>query len=298
MTQTRREWLAGATGAIAGLALNHKPVRAESKPARSGPFMPRIGMCDWSLARLDPSVFELAGEIGLDGVQVSIGDADNRLWLRQPKVQQQYLEASRKSGLAIPSLAMGLLNHVPLMSEPRAALWVADAIAVAKAMQVRSILLAFFSNGELREKDTDNMRRVIEVLQELAPRAEKAGVVLGVESYLSAEAHLKILEQVKSDAVQVYYDIFNSHVTRGYDFVKELRLIGGKRICEIHFKEGGNFLGGSGKIDWPAAVAVIREIGYDKWIVLETSSPTGNMVEDTRKNLRYVKELFGHSSAS
>jgi len=289
MTQTRREWLAGAASALAGVTLS---ARARGTAGGAKPGGPKVGMCDWSMKRQDPSAFELGRQIGLDGVQVSVGTVENNLWLRQPKVQQRYLEEARKQGLMIPSLALGLLNKVPLMSEPRAALWVADAIEVARVMRVPVILLAFFGKGELCEENETDMRRVAEALKELAPRAAKAGVVLGLESYLSAEGHLKIIDQVQSKAVQVYYDVFNSHVTKGYDFRRELKLLGRDRICEIHFKEGPNLLGSSGKIGWPAVAQVLKEIGYEGWIILETSNPSGHVVSDTKKNLEYTRKLL------
>jgi sugar phosphate isomerase/epimerase len=187
---------------------------------------------------------------------------------------------------------MGLLNEVPLMSEPRAALWVADTIEATKNLGARCMLLAFFGKHLLEEQNTIDMQRVTEALVELAPRAEKAGVILGLESYLSAEAALKIIDQVKSKAVQVYYDVYNSGVTRKYDVVKELKLLGRDRICQVHFKEGSSMLGGSKQIDWPAIVATLKEINYPGWIVLETQSPN-DLVSDTRTNLAYVRKLFG-----
>jgi len=253
----------------------------------------KVGMCDWSLTkRPNPSDFDLAKQIGLDGLQVSVGLPANQLWLRRPEVQKEYLEAAKKTHLAIASTAMDVLNHVPLMSEPRAALWVADCIEATRNLGVGCVLLAFFGTGELKEENTADMRRVTEVLAELAPRAEKAGVILGVESYLTAEANLKILDAVKSKYVQVYYDFFNSGITKKHDVLKEIRLLGRDRICQVHFKEGPHLLGQSSQIDWPAIVGTLKEIGYGGWIVLETSSPSQDVVADTRTNLQYVRKLF------
>jgi L-ribulose-5-phosphate 3-epimerase len=288
METTRRECLIGAGTAAVGLAVGAKAKTVQTQPARS---RIKVGMCDWSLKRRDPSAFELAKEIGLDGVQVSIGTVENNLWLRRPDMQKKYMEAARTTGLAIPSVAMGLLNSVPLVSEPRAALWVADTIEVAKKLGAGCILLAFFNKGDLRHASDDDMRRLTGTLVELAPRAERAGVILGLESYLTAETNLKIIDTVGSKAVQVYYDVYNSGVTAKHDVIKELRLLGRDRICQVHFKEGPARLGESGKIDWPAVAATLEEIGYPGWIVLETWSPHG-VLADGRANLAYVRKLF------
>jgi len=291
MEFTRRDCLIGAGAAVAGATLGPR-LRAEQTPQTApGQAGLKIGMCDWSMKKEDPSAFDLAAQMGLDGVEVSIGEPDNNLWLRRPEVQKRYLEAAAKTRLAIPSMAMGLLNHVPLMSEPRAALWVADTIEVAPKLGARCILLAFFGKGELRAESAIDMQRVTDALTELAPRAEKAGVILGIESYLSAEAHLKIIDAVKSKAVQVYYDVFNSGVTRKHDVLKEIKLLGADRICQVHFKERTPLLGASKAVDWPAVAGTLREIRYPGWIVLETSSP-GDIVADTRANIAYVRKLF------
>jgi len=256
-------------------------------------------MCDWSIGRRDVSSFELGKQIGLDGIQVSVGEPPDNLYLRDPKAQKTYLETAKKHGMTIASTAMGILNHIPLMSEPRAALWTADTIEITKNLGTRVILLAFFHKGELREENKEDMRRVTEVLIELAPRAEKAGVILGLENYLTAEANLKILEQVKSKAVQVYYDVYNS-ASKDHDVIREIKLLG-PHICQVHIKEGHQLLGtvkgrrrpGSSttQIDWPAVAAALKEVGYRDWIILETSSPT-DVITDTRANLEYVRKVF------
>ena len=38
----------------------------------------KIGACEWSLGKADPSCFEVAKKIGLDGVQVDMGSADRK----------------------------------------------------------------------------------------------------------------------------------------------------------------------------------------------------------------------------
>ncbi len=103
MRLSRRQWLAGAGTAAAGLALTQ--LRAVAGETRKSGM--KFGMCDWSIGRKDPSAFELAKEIGLDGVEVSIGFVDDNLQLRRPEMQKAYLEASRKTGVAILSATPG-----------------------------------------------------------------------------------------------------------------------------------------------------------------------------------------------
>ena len=46
------------------------------------------------------------------------------------------------------------------------------------------------------------------------------------------------------------------------------------------------------RLDWPAVVAAIREIGYDGWQTLETS-PTGDPPAAAARNLAFLRQQFG-----
>jgi len=59
----------------------------------------------------------------------------------------------------------------------------------------------------------------------------------------------------------------------------------------VHIKEGPHYLGETGKPDWPAVVDALGEIGYRGWLVIETSSPK-DLLDDTRRNLAYVRKVF------
>jgi L-ribulose-5-phosphate 3-epimerase len=267
------------------LAANCAPLFAATDKRRF-----RLGACDWSIGKMaDPAAFEVAKQIGLDGVQVSLGTVADNMHLRQPQVQQQYKDAARQSGLQVSSLAIGELNTVPYKSDPRTVEWVSDSIDVCKAFDVRVVLLAFFSKDDLRD-DPAGVDEVVRRLKAVAPKAEKAGVILGIESWLSADQHLEILERVGSKAVQVYYDVCNSN-DRGYDIYKEIRQLG-KRICEIHAKENGALLG-QGKVDFHKVRAALDDIGYRGWLQIEGAVPPGkSMLESYQANCKFMRGIL------
>jgi len=234
----------------------------------------------------------LAKEIGLDGVQIGMGGLGNKMWLRQPEAQKAYLDAARQNGVEIGGLALGELNSIPLKSDLRAAVWVVDSVDVAKAIGVKVILIAQFGKGDLLG-DQAGIDRTVEALKEIAPRAERAGVILGLENYLSAPANLDIVQRVGSPAVQVYYDVGNS-TDKGYDIYSELRLLKGQ-LCELHFKDAGHLLG-KGRIDFAKVRAAVEEIGYRGWIQIEAAAPNG-VVKDFQTNLAFLRGLFPKAGA-
>jgi len=282
---TRRELITRATAAFA-LASPLAPLLAAP-----GKRQFKIGACDWSIGnRGTPEAMTIAKQIGLDGVQVSFGNLANNMHLRQPEVQQQYKDAARQTGVEIASLAIGEMNSIPYKSDPRPIEWVSDSVDVMKALDVKVALLAFFSKGDLRD-DKPGTDEVVKRLKVVAPKAEKAGVILGIESWLSAEAHMDIIQRVGSPAVQVYYDVCNSN-DRGYDIYKEIRWLGTKHICEFHAKENGVLLG-QGNVDFQKVRNAMDDIGYRGWIQIEGAVPKGaKMLESYQANLKFLRGVF------
>ena len=281
---TRREMIGRTTRFAAALALGSALAPLLAAPAGRG-F--KIGAPEWSLRKTDPSCFEVAREIGLDGVQVNLGSLSDHMHLRQPAVQQAYLAAARDNGVAISSLALAELNEIPLKSDPRATIWLLDSLDVAHALSVKVILVAEFYHGELKG-DKEGIDRTVDLLREIAPRAESAGVILGLENYLSAPENLDILQRVGSPAVQVYYDVGNS-TDKGYDIYQEIRLLK-DRVCEFHAKDADYMLG-QGRIDFHKVRQAMDAIDYRGWIQIEAAAPH-SLVEDYRADLKFLKAIF------
>jgi len=262
---------------------------AAAAAAGAGRAPIRLGVCDWTLERTgDPSALATAGAWGLEGVQVSLAVKDGSLALLDPALRKTYRDESRRTGVAIVSLCLGDLNGTPLKGDPRAETWLNQSVAVAQAMGLRVVLVPFFGKGELRN-DPPGVAAVVAALLRVAPAAERAGVVLALESYLSAEENLDILGRVGSPAVAVYYDVANSHEA-GHDVGREIRLLG-RRIAEIHAKDTKN-LYGKGATDFAAVRRAMDDIGYDGWFVLEgTEMPLG-LERSIRADVEFLRTLF------
>lgn len=254
----------------------------------------KIGACDWSIGKnSNIGAFEVAKAIGLEGLMVDVGSPENNLHLRQKEVQEQYKKESARTGIKISSVAMGTLNNHPYKSDPRTDEWVWDTVDVAKNLGVPVILMAFFHLGDLRN-DEKGIQEVIRKLKKVAPKAEKSGVILGIESYLNGADHLRILEAVGSKNVQVYMD-FRNTADAGWDMMKELKLIGTKNICELHMKENGALLG-KGTLPWREIKDYLAEQNYygDGWMQIESSNPdTADVVTNYKHNMKFLQELFG-----
>jgi sugar phosphate isomerase/epimerase len=271
----------GFGGQTGGTAVAHKPGSVRMKI--------RFGVCDWTIEKSgDPAALEVAAGLGLEGVQVSLVPKGDSLVLLDKSAQEAYLAAARKSGASIASFCIGELNSVPLQTDPRAERWVAEGIEVASTMKVGLILVPFFGPADLKNNPA-GMESVVTVLKRLAPKAGKAGITLALETTLSAEDNLKILDAVGSPAVSVYYDVGNSQEA-GYDIGREIRLLGG-RISEVHAKDTKDLFG-RGAIDFKAVRAAMKEIGYNGWLVLEEAKLPLGLEKSIRQDLEYLKRTF------
>lgn len=289
MNLSRRSFVTRTAAALSAGALWPSLAPLLAAPASRG-F--RIGACDWSLGKMaDPAAFDVAKEIGLDGVQVSLGTAANQMSLRTVEVQAKYRAAAERTGLAVASLAIGELNNIPFKSDPRTIDWVSGSVDAAKALGRQVVLIAFFSNGDLKG-DAAGTAEVVRRFKEIAPRAEKAGVILGIESWLSAEENMDIVDRVGSKAVQVYYDVANSE-KMGYDIYREIRWLGRKgAICEFHMKENASLLG-KGRVDFARVREAIEDIGYQGWMQIEGAVPAGGgLVPSYVENRAFLRGLF------
>lgn len=249
----------------------------------------KIGACDWSLnKRGDPAALDVAKQIGLDGVQIDFGTVGNNMRLRTPEHQQAYREAMRRTGLVVSSLALCEMNDVALKSDPRAAVWLDQSIDVCHAMGLPLAMTALFGRGDLDMSQTAEIDHLVKVLRNVASKAEKLGIVIGLENYLSAGDNRKIIDRVGSPMVKVYYDVGNS-TDKGRDVAQEIRELG-KLICEFHAKDGPHMLG-KGRIDFQKVRRAMDDVEFSGWIQVEAAQPNG-LIPDYTTDAKYLRSIF------
>jgi L-ribulose-5-phosphate 3-epimerase len=250
----------------------------------------RIGVTDWNLRK--PAQLEalaLAASIGFEGVEVSLGrkPADNKLPLDNAELIEKYLAETGKQKIRLAGTCLDILHVNHLKNDKLAQKWVADGIRITGKLKARVMLLPFFGQAALTKRE--EMDYVGDLLRELAPEAEKAKVTLGLEDTISAEDNVRIMERSRSKAVKTYYDVGNS-TNAGFDILKEMRWLGAKRICQIHLKDKGYL--GEGAIDFPKVMQTIRDIEFDGFANLETSSPSKSIEADMKRNLTFIRKLM------
>ena len=251
----------------------------------------KVGITDWDLRAAGRiGSFEIAKELGIGGVQVSYqSETPNQPDSLAIKANRpRFLAAAKEAGVEISSFCIGQFNHYPLATTPEAESWVEDCLETMEEMDIEVVLIPFFGNGDIL-RNPEQLPLAIEKLRRLAPIAERKKKILALESWLSAEDKLKMVNVINSDAVKVYYDTGNSHLM-GYDIFHEMKLLGRRMIPEIHIKDRVRL--GTGEIDFTKVWETLQLIGYEGWLILE-GSVTGDWRESQAANAQLLKGLIG-----
>jgi L-ribulose-5-phosphate 3-epimerase len=276
---TRRMFVGSAASAALPLLLE----------ARKVPGL-KIGVMDGVLhLSSNPEACAAAKRLSLEGVQVTLGRPnDGRMPLEDAELQARWIAASKASGIPLDATYIDVLHADCLKNNPDAAReWVRRGIEITRKLNARILMTVFFGKCAIENKE--ELQTVADRMRALAPEAEKAHVILGFENYLDAEDNLRVWDRVASPAFKIYYDAGNSTV-KGYDVPKEIRRLGKDRICQFHFKDQGYL--GQGKVRFEPILDAIGDIGFRGFANLETTSPSGNVEADTRRNLDYLRSLL------
>jgi len=259
----------------------------------------RIGVCDWMiLKRQQLGAFKWAAQIGADGVEVDMGSLgqretfDNKLV--DPAVRRQFLDEARKFNLDICSIAMSGFYAQSFAERPTAARMLQDCIDTMRWMNVKMAFLPLGVRGDL-VKYPELRPAIVERLKAVGPRAEEAGVVIGVETALDAAGDVKLLDDIGSPAIRIYFNFANA-LQNGRDLCKELQILGKDRICQIHCTdEDGVWLQDNPRIDMHKVKQTLDDMGWGGWLVIERSRSAKNardVVWNFGANTRYLKSIF------
>lgn len=251
------------------------------------------------LKRQKLGAFELSKEIGADGLEVDMGGLGNRdtfeSKLADPATREEYLAKSKETGVKICSLAMTGFYAQSFATRPTYKQMVGDCLTTCQQMGVKVAFLPLGIQGDLRQHP-ELRPAIVERLKVVGEMAKKAGVVIGIETALDAKGEVELLKEIGSKNIQIYFN-FSNPLKEGRDLISELRILGKKRICQIHCTdEDGVWLQNNTRLNMPQVKATLDKMGWKGWLVIERSrdaSLSPRMVkENFGANTRYMKQIF------
>jgi len=259
----------------------------------------RIAVCDWMiLKRQKLGAFQLTKDIGADGVEVDMGGLGNRPTfdskLTDPTIRQQFLDTAKNLNVAISSIAMSGFYAQSFAERPEAEKMVQDCIDTMVLMNVKIAFLPLGVQCDLVKRP--GLRPVVvQKLKAVAVMAEKAGVVIGVETALPAADEAKMLDEIGSPAIKSYFN-FSNALQAGRKLQEELKTLGAKRICQIHCTDtDGVWLQNNTRLDMKAVKKTLDKMHWSGWLVIERSRDANdprNVKKNFSANATYMKSVF------
>ncbi len=285
----RRNFLKNVAGvgvAGLGLAKGGAPDTAAAPPPEA-PI--KKGISAWCFPRNKPirEAMKLAREAGFHGIELAFYEKGEISFDSSPDQMRKLVEEARAIGIEIAGLATGELWTYPLTSNElrergkaiiRKMLELAEALGVDSVLVVPGNLKSRNNPAQMAVRYETAWQRSAEAIRELAPLAEKHKVVISVENVwnnflLSPLEMRSYVDQFQSPWVRAYLDIGN--VLR-FGYAQDWILTLGPRIKRVHVKDFNlardtfvNLL--EGDLDWPAAMAALREVGFRGHLIAELS---------------------------
>ncbi len=259
----------------------------------------KIGLIDLMLLKRQKlGAITLTKQIGADGVEVDMGGLGTRPTfdnqLLTDSVREQFLSKAKELNLEIFSLAMTGYYAQSFCGRTEYVQSIQDCIKTMQLMHVKVAFLPLGVQCDLR-KNPEVRDSVVARLKVAGKMAQDAGVVIGIETALDAEGEVKLLKEIGSPAIRIYFN-FSNPLKEGRDLYKELKTLGKDRICMIHCTNKDSvWLQNDPQIDMKKVKATLDKMKWSGWLVIERSRDA-KKPKDVKgnygANTAYLKSIF------
>ena len=259
----------------------------------------KIGLIDLMLLKRQKlGAISLTREIGADGVEVDMGGLGTRTTfdnqLLNDTIRRQFLDKAKELNVEIFSLAMTGYYAQSFCNRTEYKKSIEDCINTMKLMNVKVAFLPLGVQCDLR-KNPETRDSVVARLKVAGRMAADAGVVIGIETALSAKEEVKLLKEINSPAIKIYFN-FSSPLKEGRDLYKELKTLGGKNIAMIHCTNKDSvWLQSDPQIDMLKVKTTLDKMKWTGWLVIERSrdaSKPRDVKGNYGANTAYLKKIF------
>lgn len=259
----------------------------------------KIGLIDLMLLKRQKlGAITLTSQLKADGVEVDMGGLGTRPTfdnqLLTDSVRNLFLQTAKENKVEIFSLAMTGYYAQSFCGRTEYKQSIADCIRTMQLMNVKTAFLPLGVQCDLRKKP-EVRDSVVARLKVAGKMAEAAGVVIGIETALSAREEVQLLKEIGSPAIKIYFN-FSNPLKEGRDLISELKILGKDRICMIHATNKDSvWLENDPQIDLYKVKKCLDELGWSGWLVIERSRDA-KKPSDTKfnygANTMYLKKVF------
>lgn len=260
----------------------------------------QIGVCDWMvLKRQKLGEFKLAKELGCDGIEMDMGGLgkrnsfDNKM--RDPKMVKMFKHTADSFGIKVGAVAMSGFYGQSFAKKESWRWLIQDCLNTMDAMGAK---VAFLPLGGCGNNWTDSLqlrRQIVWRLHEIGEMAKARGMVIGIDTPLDAEGNIKLLDEINSDGIKIFYK-FQTAIENKRDIAKEIKTLGKDRICAIHASNtDGVWLRNDKAVKMKKIKKALDKAGWSGWLFVERSRDV-NQVRNVKKNygenVKYLKEIM------
>jgi D-psicose/D-tagatose/L-ribulose 3-epimerase len=263
------------------------------------------------------SIFPTLKKMGFDGLEIALekkGDIDYGRTLAA--LQEQGLECSSICGLFGPDRDIRGPNSEHIENGMA---YIKDCIEAAAALEGRLVVGPLYSAVGRAAMEPEEAKRkqwatARDNLKEVCEYAEKNDVHLALEPLNRFETDfinictdaVKMVEEVGSDRLGIHLDTFHMNIEEK-DSAEAVR-IAGEKLFHFHASENDRGTPGSGQVHWDRIAEAIKQVGYDRYVVIESFTPEVEVIakaasiwrpteKDAQtladKGLRFIQERFG-----
>jgi len=188
--------------------------------------------------------------------------------------RKRIAELSQEHGIVIPSV------HAYFSKDEQYADDLLGIVTATAQVDARTVLISFFKERKLSPEPDADWEHAHRLIAPAARRAKEIGVCLGIEAELPAEVLRSFISAAETpEAFGVYYDLGNQFAC-GFPVVDEIHSLG-NLIVGVHVKdrqpvtqddiESPSVPLGEGNADFKAAFTALREVGYNRDLILQAA---------------------------
>ena len=260
----------------------------------------RVAACDWMmLKRQKLGEFQLAKDIGADGVEVDMGPLGQRVLfdnkLRETHFQQLFRRTADSLGIAVPSMAMSGFFAQSFLKRENYRDLIVDCMNAMDVMGAQVAFLPLGGSGDEWQEAGEARQEMVRRLHEVGEMALSRGKTIAIRTQQDARADLSLLKEVNSEGIKIYYNLQDA-VDQGRCVTKELKRLGRKNIAQIHASLTDSVtLDKDPRIDLRKVKRTLDKMKWRGWLVVERSRNAQNVRNvkgNFGTNVAYLKEIF------
>lgn len=260
----------------------------------------KVGVCDWMvLKRQKLGEFQLAKDLGCDGVEMDMGGLgkrdsfDNKM--RDAEAVRLFRHTADSLNIEIGAVAMSGFYGQSFVKKASYLWLVKDCLDTMEKMGAR---VAFLPLGGCGNNWSDSLalrQEIVSRLREAGDMAQARGMVIGIDTPLDAVENLRLLEEIGSKGIGIFYK-FQTAIEHGRDICADMLRLGTSNICAIHATNtDGVLLREDTAIDMKAVRATLDKMKWSGWLFVERSRDVNdvrNVRHNYGENVKYLKEIF------